>query len=323
MQKCGIILAFLLFAGLWLTPVRAYCWYPYPSSKDLLTGSGPVPVIGQEQYYFVGRDDTLIQVARAMGLGYEALHHANPGVDPWAPKPGRRLLLPYATIFPTRPEVGITVNLAEMRLYLLWQKKGLFHVRIYPVGIGDRGTKTPEGNFHILQKVIHPSWTAPASIREKDPQTPAIIPPGPNNPLGDYWMEFTPQGDGIHGTNKPYGVGRRVSHGCIRLYPQDIRNLFALVKVGTPVHVLYKPIKVGIRNDTLFVEAHPDYLHRFAHPFREVERQAAALGWRGRIDRKAVMRILQEGLGIPCPVSQTIRERKTDPVSTETAEGGG
>ncbi len=314
------LLILLLFASLCLIPVRAWSWYPGPGENAGLKGNGPIPLVGQNQYYFVGKGDTLIQLARAMGLGYDALHNANPDVDPWLPRFGQRLLLPYSAIFPTRPIAGITVNLAELRLYLLWQQDGLFHMRIYPVGIGDQGTATPEGKFRILQKIVHPSWTAPASIREKDPQVPPLIPPGPDNPLGNYWMEFTPQGDGIHGTNHPYGVGRRVSHGCIRLYPEDIRNLFGLVKLGTPVHVLYKPIKVGIRNDTLYVEAHPDFLHRIKHPFREVVRQAAALGWTAKIDRQKVARVVKEARGIPRPVSEEVRPESTGPGQMATVE---
>ncbi|MEJ2698786.1 MAG: L,D-transpeptidase family protein, partial [Desulfuromonadales bacterium] len=282
----------------------ASAWFPARSEDGILTGDGPIPVVGENQFCFVQKGDTLIQLARTNGLGYDALNQANPKVDPWLPASGHLLLLPYETIFPGIPREGITVNLADLRLYLLWQENGLFRVRIYPVGIGDQGWETPEGDFSVLCKVREPGWTVPASIRKEHPELPKEVPPGPNNPLGDYWIGFSPQKHGIHGTNRPYGVGRRVSHGCIRLYPEDIRNLFGLVKVGTPVHIVYRPVKVGIRQDTLFVEVHPDYLHRITDPLGEVMRQAAALGWRAGISRKAVLKAVNEARGVPVPVSK-------------------
>ncbi len=282
----------------------APAWFPPHSQDGILAGDGPVPVVGTEQFYFVQTGDTLIQLARANGLGYDALHQANPEVDPWLPPSGHLLLLPYETILPGAPREGITVNLADLRLYLVWRKNGLFRVRIYPVGIGDQGWETPEGNFSVLRKVRQPGWSVPASIRKEHPELPREVPPGPDNPLGDFWIGFSPQKHGIHGTNRPYGVGRRVSHGCIRLYPEDIRNLFGLVEVGTPVHIVYRPVKVGIRKGTLFVEVHPDYLRRIADPLGEVMRQAGALGWRAGISRKAILKALAEARGIPVPVSR-------------------
>jgi L,D-transpeptidase ErfK/SrfK len=295
---------FLLTGILCFFATAASAWFPAGFEEGVLTGTSPVPVVGENQFYFVLRGDTLIQLARANGLGYESLHQANPQVDPWLPRPSHLLLLPYASILPGTPRVGITVNLADLRLYLVWKENGLFRVRIYPVGIGDEGWETPEGDFSVLQKVRQPSWTVPASIRRQHPELPPQVPPGPDNPLGDFWLGFSPERHGIHGTNRPYGVGRRVSHGCIRLYPEDVRNLFDLVEVGTPVHIVYRPIKVGIRQGTLFVEVHPDYLNRISDPLGEVMRQAGTLGWMGGISRKAVLEAVAEARGVPVPVSK-------------------
>jgi L,D-transpeptidase ErfK/SrfK len=271
----------------------------YPST---LMGTGPIPVIGSNQIIFTAEDDTLMQLARAKGLGFQTLAAANPEVDPWLPGAGQRLLLPYAAVLPGRPQTGITVNLAELRLYLVWEEAGLQRVRIYPIGIGDEGWETPEGEFAVRNKFRQPYWRPPQSIRQERPWLPLLVPPGPENPLGDRWLGFTPQGHGIHGTNQPYGVGRRVSHGCLRLYPEDIRELYNLAELGTPVRIIYKPLKVGAQDGTLYLEAHRDYRQSIADPLAEVERQARLLGWRNALDRPTIERAIAEARGIPVPV---------------------
>lgn len=272
----------------------------YPSN---LMGTGPIPVIGNNQTIFTAENDTLIQLARANGLGFQTLVAANPEVDPWLPGAGRPLLLPYAAILPDRPQNGITVNLAELRLYFVWDESGLQRVRIYPLGIGDEGVETPEGEFAILSKLKNPHWHPPRSIRQQRPELPSSVPPGSENPLGDYWLGFTPTGHGIHGTNKPYGIGRRVSHGCLRLYPEDVRDLYAKAEIGTPVRILYKPLKVGVQDGILYVEAHQDYRQAITDPLAEIERQVRFLGWPNALDRAAVERAIAESRGIPVPVS--------------------
>lgn len=279
----------------------------YPSD---LMGTGPIPVVGSNQTIFTSENDTLIQLARANGLGFQTLVAANPDVDPWLPGIGRPLLLPYAAVLPGRPQNGITVNLAELRLYFVWEEAGLQRVRIYPIGIGDEGVETPEGDFAILSKLKDPHWHPPRSIRLERPELPSSVPPGPENPLGDYWLGFTSTGHGIHGTNKPYGVGRRVSHGCLRLYPEDIRDLYAKTEIGTPVRILYKPLKVGVQDGILYVEAHGDYRQEITDPLAEIERQVKLLGWPNALDRSAIERAIAESRGIPVPVSG--RRRATD-----------
>lgn len=287
------------------TPVRA----GYPST---LMGTGPTPVIGSNQVIFTAANDTLIQLARANGLGFQTLAAANPDVDPWLPGGGRPLLLPYSAVLPGRPQAGITVNLAELRLYLAWEEEGSLQVRIYPIGIGDEGWETPEGDFSVTRKIERPHWTPPPSIRRERPDLPIRVPPGPENPLGDYWLGFTPQGHGIHGTHQPYGVGRRISHGCLRLYPEDIRDLYGRAEVGTPVRVIYRPLKVGVQDGILYIEAHRDYRQTITDPLAEVERQVKLLGWRNPLDWAGIERAVAESRGIPVPVSgqrkATVRE---------------
>ncbi|HEY7746868.1 MAG TPA: L,D-transpeptidase family protein [Desulfuromonadales bacterium] len=286
----------LLLLLLTATPARG-------GFSSTLPGRSPVPVVGSNQIIFTGKDDTLIQLARANGLGFQTLAAANPGVDPWLPGAGRPLLLPYSAVLPDRPQTGITVNLAELRLYLVWEEVGLQRVRIYPIGIGDEGWETPEGTFSVLRKVEQPVWNPPEAIRQERPELPLRVPPGPDNPLGDYWLAFTPQGHGLHGTHKPYGVGRRVSHGCLRLYPEDIRDLYDRAEVGTPVRIVYKPFKVGVQDGILYIEAHRDYRRKVTDPRSEIARQARLVGWRNALDWPAIERVVAEARGVPVPVS--------------------
>ncbi|MEJ2201433.1 MAG: L,D-transpeptidase family protein, partial [Desulfuromonadaceae bacterium] len=156
-------------------------------------------------------------------MGFSNLKNANPEVDPWLLPQGETILLPYACILPVDAIAGLTINLAELRLYHLWKNEQGWQVRIYPVGIGSEGSETPLGDFSVLSKRENPIWTVPDSVRKTQPELPESVPPGPDNPRGQFWLGFASNGYGIHGTNKPFGIGRRVSHGCLRTYPEDIR----------------------------------------------------------------------------------------------------
>lgn len=281
----------------------APAWYPRSEAESLLDSASPTPVVGSNRSYVLGTDETLIELAYRAGLGYEGLAAANPGIDPWLPEAGRSVLLPYAAILPAAAGLGITINLAEYRLYLVWERAGRRYVRIYPIGIGAEGTATREGLFKVTMVVPDPSWTVPASIRAERPELPGTIPPGPENPLGTHWIGLSLEGVGIHGTNKPYGLGRRVSHGCIRLYPADIDDLAARVGKGTPVRIVYQPIKLGLRAGQLLAEVHPDFLGRIDNRLEEVRRLRGALGWGGLLDGQALQQVLAEARGIPLPIS--------------------
>lgn len=212
-------------------------------------------VIGETRHYTIDGEDTLIEVARRFDLGYVELIAANPGVDPWVPDPGQSVVLPSAHVLPNAPREGIVINLAELRLYYFPADGSA--PRTHPIGIGQEGWETPLGRTTIARKQADPSWYPPASIRAERPELPAVVPPGPNNPLGRYALYLGWPAYLIHGTNKPYGVGRRVSHGCIRLYPEDIERLFAAVPIGTPVTVVDQPVKAGWRQGQLYLEVHP------------------------------------------------------------------
>jgi len=228
--------------------------------------SGPAQAaVGEEVVVTAVFEDTLYDLARKFGVGTEELIRVNPGVDPWVPGAGTKVLIPGRHLLPTAPREGIVVNLPEHRLYYFPKpKRGApQEVITYPVGIGKMDWRTPLGLTHVSQMEKNPTWVPPASIRREhalngDP-IPARVPPGPDNPLGSHAMRLA-VGDGtylIHGTNNPIAVGMPVTHGCIRLYPDDVAALFPLVRVGTPVRLINQPVKVAWVEGELLLEAHP------------------------------------------------------------------
>jgi L,D-transpeptidase ErfK/SrfK len=297
----GFAVAFILLYAI----SSAYPSDPAPQTDALLPDSNwQGEIIGTHHFHILDGKETLMELARDRGLGFTNLKNANPGLDPWLPPSGQVVLLPYATILPVDARPGITINLAEMRLYYIWENEGNCRVRTYPLGIGSEGTETPTGQFAILSKVENPTWTVPLSIRRARPDLPDSIPPGPANPLGKFWMGFSPWGHGLHGTNIPMGVGRRVSHGCLRLYSQDIHDLFNRVTIGTAVQIINTPVKVGKRNSVLFLEVHRNFQEDERILKKEIVRQARALNWSGTLNWSGIDRALQENRGIPFPISR-------------------
>lgn len=218
--------------------------------------SDPAAVyLGDMQSVLADDDDTLVHLARDHGLGFVEMRSANPHVDPWLPGKGTGIKLPTRHLLPDAPHEGIVINLSEMRLYYFDKDKA---PASYPLGVGREGLETPVGSTKIVRKKDGPSWRPTARMRRENPELPAVVGPGSQNPLGDYALYLGWPSYAIHGTNRPFGIGRRVSSGCIRLYPEDIEELFAKVSVGTPVHVVDQPIKVGWIKDVLYLEAHAD-----------------------------------------------------------------
>src|SRR5699024_4998106 len=219
-------------------------------------------VIGQTQHIKTKASDTFIKLAAEYDLGYMELRAANPDVDPWLPGDGTPLVLPTEYILPDVKHQGIVINLAEMRIYYFPPKSSKYAGKVFtfPIGIGREGWSTPIMHTKIIQKIDHPSWTPPASIRKehakKGDPLPAVVPAGPDNPLGQHALRLGLPSYLIHGTNKPAGIGMRVSHGCIRLFPKDIATLFSMVSDGTSVNIIDVPDKIGWRGDTLMLEAH-------------------------------------------------------------------
>lgn len=250
-------------------------------------------VIGLEGTYVIRGDETLLEVARLFDLGYNEMVEANPGIDPWVPPRGTVVRVPTMWVLPDVMEEGIVINLAEMRLYYFFTVKGQRMVRTFPIGIGRKGLSTPLGMYRIVAKVKDPVWYPPEEARREDPTLPPYVPPGPGNPLGGYWLQLSIPGYGIHGTNRPWGIGRRVSRGCIRLYPEDIAWLFEHVRVGTKVKIVNKPVKIGQRDGRLYIEIHPGKVD-----LNEVIESIKKAGGPA-LKRENLQPILQEADGVP------------------------
>jgi len=231
--------------------------YVIPSSGD--------SVVGEDQTVETVYEDTLYDLARTYGLGSEELIRVNPGIDPWLPGAGKKIIVPGRHILPPGPREGIVVNLPEHRLYYYPKPKrgGPRVVITYPVSIGKMDWHTPLGLTQVMAKQKDPTWYPPESVRKEhlkdgDP-LPASVPPGPNNPLGQFALRLA-AGKGtylIHGTNNPIAVGLPVTHGCIRMYPEDVAALFPMIAVGTSVRLINDPVKVAWIDGELLLEAHP------------------------------------------------------------------
>src|SRR5271156_146528 len=219
-------------------------------------------LVGYVQKVTVGKDDTLPDIARRFDVGYEEILLANPGVDAWLPGVGREVVVPTQFVLPAAPHEGVVVNVAAMRIfYYPPHKKGEPQlVYTHPIGIGRVGWKTPEGTTKIISRQKDPVWVVPKSVREEHAEDgeklPAVVPAGPDNPLGQYAFRLSWPSYLIHGTNKPYGVGMRSSHGCMRLYPEDIAVFFDLIPIGTKVTVVNQPYAFGWRDGTLYMQAY-------------------------------------------------------------------
>ncbi len=218
-------------------------------------------VVGEVQITQTAAQDTLPDIARRFSVGYNEIHRANPGVDMWVPGAGRPVIVPTQFVLPDAPHVGIVVNIAEMRLYYYPQRSriGKEIIYTYPIGIGRVSWKTPSGVTTVVRKVVNPVWRPPADIleehREEGDPLPAEIRPGPDDPMGKRalylgWPEYA-----IHGTNKPVGVGMRVSHGCMHLYPEDILQLYNMVPLGTEVRVVNQPFVFAWHRGDLYMQA--------------------------------------------------------------------
>jgi L,D-transpeptidase ErfK/SrfK len=263
--------------------------------------AGNNEVIGAMKRYVVKENDSLIELARKFDLGYNEIANANEKLDPFIPQLGAVVRIPTFWVLPNLPrERSIVINLSEMRLYYYPYRDAKF-IFTFPIGIGDEGTETPLGAFSIIEKRVNPVWNVPKSILAERPDLPPQVPPGPENPLGSHALRLSIGPVLIHGTNKPWGTGRRVSHGCIRLYPEDIPELFRLVSLGTKVVIVRQPVKLGLRDGKIFLEVHRgekvDY-------FQEAVRVVMARKLLSRVDMAKLSRVVREKTGIPEEISR-------------------
>jgi L,D-transpeptidase ErfK/SrfK len=235
---------------------------PRPTATHRFEIEADTEIVGYVQKTVVGRDDTLPDIARRFDVGYEEILLANPGVDPWLPGVGREVVVPTQFILPAAPHEGVVVDVAAMRIfyYPKHKKNESQVVYTHPIGIGRVGWKTPEGTTKIVSRTKDPVWVVPKSVRDEHAENgdklPAIVPAGPDNPLGQYMFRLSWPSYLIHGTNKPYGVGMRSSHGCMRLYPEDIAVFYDLIPIGTKVTVVNQPYLFGWRDGTMYFQAY-------------------------------------------------------------------
>lgn len=269
-------------------------------------------VLGSIRQYTPTQGDTFLDLARFYGLGYNELEQANPGIDPWIPgMKATSVILPTAWILPQAPYEGVIVNIPEMRLYYFHPRRngGPLLVSTYPVGLGRDEWRTPKGKFTVRGKTVNPTWIIPDSIREEHIRERGdyrkLIEGGaPDNPLGKYRLELSMKGYRIHGTDIPWGVGMQVSHGCVRLYPEDIEALYPMVPVGTPGEFIYQPVKIGARDGRIYAEASPDIYTLVPGMFGEAQRIVQALGWQDDVDWDKLQHVVEQQNGIPTDVTK-------------------
>lgn len=305
MLSLPILLPTLLFLVFALnTACIAEVYILPPSGQD---------IIGAIQHTQSKHEDTLLDIARQFGIGQNEILMANPGIDRWIPGEKTRIVLPTRYILPDAPKKGIVLNVPEMRLYYYTrdeqQKRSI--VITYPISIGRMDWNTPLGLTRVIAKVKDPSWRPPESIKkehaEDGDELPDVIPPGPDNPLGRYAMRLAVPGYLIHSTNKPFGIGMRVTHGCVRMYPKDIEAMFDKVPIGTPTHIINQPIKLGWLMDTLYLEISPDleentisYEESLTLALDLIEKNSPSIF--PQIDGYALRTAIEERSGIPVPI---------------------
>ena len=287
-------------------------------------GAGENPtdsVVGGIETYKARADDTVLDVARRFGMGIEEMKLANPGVDLWLPGKGTAIRLPSRFVLPSGPRRGIVINVPEMRLF--YYPKDGSPVRTWPVGIGRLEYETPLGRTNVTRKKVGPVWYPTDAIREeyaaRGEDLPKVVLPGPDNPLGSHAIYLGLPTYLIHGTNRPYSIGMRVSFGCVRLYPEDIVELYDLVALGTPVRLVDQRVKAGWLGDELYLEVHPspDLPQDVARPsMTDAVRaiiQVTSEGEQPPVDWKLVEAALVEANGIPAVIgSRAARARVAD-----------
>ena len=291
-----------------------------------LNADDPSTLIGEPRRYTFAKGDTLYDVARHLGLGFNEITEAFPALDVWLPPVGDTLEFPTSWILPESDYQGIVVNIPEMRAYYFPKRGSRWQTVItYAVGLGRDDWQTPTGKFRVTEKTVDPEWIVPDSIRaehirERGDARKTISGGDPGNPLGHYRMRLSLPLYGIHGTNVPWGVGMRVSHGCVRLYPEDIKPLFMIVPVGTPGEFVYQPVKIGARDGDIYIEVHPDIYERGFDYMGEAERTLGNRNWSALVDWRLLTAALQEKRGVPTLVSEgkpLHRVRTSEPMAID------
>jgi L,D-transpeptidase ErfK/SrfK len=283
-----------------LAQPRSLPVYPLPTANDWLIGSATAM---QPR-----KGETFLDIGWRHDLGYNEMLAANRNSDPWIPKGEEALVLPTRWLVPDTPRNGIVLNIPEMRLYYF--RDGGRRVMTAPVGLGREDWKTPQGAFRVRGKTMNPTWVIPETIRKERIQENGFseysIPGGhPDNPLGKYRLELTLPTYGIHGSNKEWGVGMLVSHGCLRLYNEDIATLFPLIEVGTPGAFVYQPVKVGRHGGRVLVEVHDDIYGFEPALYKAAVQLLERRRWMGEVDPERLEAAVEARTGVPTDVGWT------------------
>ncbi|MBF0506173.1 MAG: L,D-transpeptidase family protein [Nitrospirae bacterium] len=267
-------------------------------------------IIGKLATYIISdNNESLIELARKFDIGYNEIVEANPGLDPFVPGAGSFVIMPTSWILPDiKVHEGIVINLSELRLYYFFAKGKQSHIVSFPIGIGSQGKETPVGSFRIVEKIANPSWHVPASIRKEDPELPPFVPAGPDNPMGTHALRLSLQTVLIHGTNRPFAVGRKASHGCLRLYPEDIPKLFKMVKTGTQVTIVRQPIKTCLKQGKVYMEVHKDDTIKPETYYKTAIDLLAKKHLLDKIDSGKFFRALRDMSGVPVDISPDASE---------------
>jgi len=299
MRILANLLTILVFL---LNTASAWAGGPYsirfPVSR---TGIDPqaMTVIGAPQHHVIQKGQDLLDIARRYDLGWTEIGAMYRQWDPFLPPVGANMLIPTLWIVPTGHSAQIVVNTGEMRLFY-FVKNGA-QVYTYPIGMGVLDFKTPTGNFFVNQKKVQPDWHIPKQLQKKYGM--AVMPAGPDNPMGEYKLGLNWGDYGIHGCNLPWAVGRLVSHGCTRLYPEDIKKLFAMVPMGTKVEYIYEPAKIGFRQGRVFLSVHEDVYFKIRSMILHVLNMLEQQGLADHVDTQKVMQVVEEQTGMPVDIT--------------------
>jgi len=299
MRIIALILT-LLMIGAVAAPVLAAGPFPvkFPTSH---TGVDPVAVtvVGSPQRHVIQKGEDLLGIARHYSLGYNSIGVMHRDWDPFILPAGTEITIPTLWVVPNPQGRQIIVNTGAMRLYYF--VKNWTQVYTFPIGMGVLDFKTPSGNFTVVRKTANPSWHIPKSLQAKYGM--AVMPPGPDNPLGDYRLSLSWGDFAIHGTAMPWGVGRLVSHGCTRMYPEHIKKFFGLVPVGTTVTYIYEPALMGFRDGRIYLSVHEDYYYKIRSMIFHVLNLLESRGLTGLVNMERVMQTVEESTGMPVDIT--------------------
>jgi L,D-transpeptidase ErfK/SrfK len=322
-KQCIAALCFVLLgAGCSFRTAPPVLGGPSADSADKITSvhmrvpkQGEAPeLLGKMQSHTITPKETLLDVARNAGLGFNEVKDANREVDEWIPPAGLEVAVPTQWIPPRSSYRGVVINIPEMRLYLFPEKSKPGQdvtVHTWAIGIGTDETPSPVGPFRITAKDKNPTWHVPESIYQTmDPPKRRVVAPGPDNPLGEYRMRLSKGLYSIHGTNTPWSIGRLTTHGCIRLYPEDIGDLYTRVRVGTGGQLLYQPVKLGESGGEVYAEVHEDIYKRVPNLERAAMTLARETKLIKRIDVDLLRQAVREKRGVPVAVTRGVAKKR-------------